>query len=224
MKRILTIIIAFIGMVCFEARSQETAETLAKGICLFEDFTDGQILLKNRLYVRTRFNYDCVKQELHFIERDVDMIMDNTSNVDTLYIAGRKFIPCQTRFLEYIPTTYGAVRVDWKARAHNIGRKGAMGITTQAGGIDKIDVKMMQHKGYDRTGNEVYRVQYENTYIIMLDGKEKRFTNLKSLLKLFPKEMHESINQFAGKQHTNFGNPIEVVDLLGLIFDAYPEQ
>lgn len=197
---------------CLSAQENDEAE---KAACLFPDLTDGYALLKNRLTVRTKFNYDCVKQVLYFLDREQKMEMDDTSNIDTLYIQQRKFVPYQSRFLECIPFGGGCLLVDWKARAHNIGKKGAMGIVTQAGGIDKMDVNYLQGNGTrDRTGNEVYAVKYENSYLFPIGGKQRRFSNLKSFLKYFPKERQKEIEYFAKSEKIAWEEPRQVARLL----------
>lgn len=213
MKTVVQTILCLILLTAVAATAQQKREPL-KGTFLFDEYTEGKALIKGGFYTRTRFNYDCVNQELHFRERDQDMIMDNTSNIDTIYIGSRRFIPYETRFLEYIPTAKGVLLVDWKAKIHNIGRKGAMGIVSQSGGIEKVDVQEMQHKGLDFTGNDIYQVKYHNTYLIDMNGQPKKFNNLKSFVKLFPKEQQAEVEAIAKKQHTGFDDPEQVAALI----------
>ena len=94
-------LICLIFCCCFNLEAQET--TPSNKEYLFDSFTDGKALLKNKRFNQTKFNYNCVYQELHFLNNGEDMTMDNNSNIDTIYIDNRKFIPHLNRFLEYIP-------------------------------------------------------------------------------------------------------------------------
>lgn len=177
------------------AVAQETT-SLPQGPFLFDTFTEGKIVMKNKLATRALFNYNCVRQQLHFMDRDQEMILDNTATIDTLYIGERKFIPHQTYFLECIPAGNTLLLVAWKAKIYNQGKKGALGFVSQAGGIEKMDVGQMQNRGHDRTSNDVNVVKYTNTYFFSSDGKQKQFTSAKSFLKLFPEAQKDSLQTF----------------------------
>ena len=60
---------------------------------LFDRFTNGKILLTDERCIVTQFNYNCQTQELYFKAANKYQMMYNTSNVDTLYIQDRKFVP-----------------------------------------------------------------------------------------------------------------------------------
>lgn len=181
------------------------------GPFLFETFTEGKVVMKNKLATRARFNYDCVRQQLRFMDRDQEMILENTASIDTLYIGERKFIPYQTRFLECIPAGHDVrLLVDWKAKVYNQGKKGAMGFVSQAGGIEKMDVGQMQNRGHDRSSNDVNVVKYTNTYSFPLGGKQKQFTSPKSFLKLFPETRKDSLQAFYQARAVRMDDPRSV--------------
>lgn len=183
---------------------------LPGGTFLFDTFTQGKVVMKNKLATRALFNYDCVRQQLHFMDRNQEMILENTATIDTLYIGERKFIPRQTRFLECIPAGSTVLLVDWKAKIYNQGKKGAMGFVSQAGGIEKMDVGQMQNRGHDRTSNDVNIVKYTNTYFFSLDGKSKQFTSPKSFLKLFPQAHKDTLQAFYQEQSVRMEDPLSV--------------
>lgn len=184
--------------------------SLPTGTFLFDTFTEGKVVMKNKLATRALFNYDCVRQQLHFMDRDQEMILENTATIDTLYVGERKFIPRQTRFLECIPAGNTLLLVDWKAKVYNQGKKGAMGFVSQAGGIEKMDVGQMQNRGHDRTSNDVNVVKYTNTYFFSLGGKQKQFTSPKSFLKLFPQTQKDSLQAFYQAEAIRMDDPRSV--------------
>lgn len=201
-------LIIFILCCCFNTRAQEA--TSNSNVFIFETFTEGKALLKNKAINQTKFNYDCVKQELHFLSDGENMIMDDNSNIDTLYIGNRKFIPYQNRFLEYIPINNATLLIDYKTKVLPIGKKGAYGVTTQgtAPVLDFDPSKPLDQKSLD---NHVYRFNLENKYYLEQDQKRKKFTNTKSFLKLFPKEQAEAISSFMKKEKINMQNPDDVM-------------
>ena len=105
-------LICLIFCCCFNLKAQET--TPSNKEYLFDSFTDGKALLKNKRFNQTKFNYNCVYQELHFLNNGEDMTMDNNSNIDTIYIDNRKFIPHLNRFLNIfrsiIPSCWSTIK------------------------------------------------------------------------------------------------------------------
>lgn len=127
-------ILVLLAALAMEPVAAQAQTPLPQGTFLFDTFTEGRILMKNKLSTRARFNYDCVRQQLHFMDRDQEMILDHILQVDTLYIGTRIFIPYQTRFVECITAGPDVLRVDWKAKIYNQGKKGAMGFVSQPEG------------------------------------------------------------------------------------------
>lgn len=209
MKPFLYSLCCFAWLIGGMAAAQEKT-SLPTGTFLFDTFTEGKVVMKNKLATRALFNYDCVRQQLHFMDRDQEMILENTTSIDTLYVGERRFIPRQTRFLECIPAGNTVLLVDWKAKVYNQGKKGAMGFVSQAGGIEKMDVGQMQNRGHDRTSNDVNVVKYANTYFFSLGGKQKQFTSPKSFLKLFPQAYTDSLQAFYQQEAIRINDPQSV--------------
>ncbi len=73
----------------FILSAQETVE-MSSDVFLFDRFINGKILLTDKSYIETQFNYDCEKQELYYKDGNEYQMMYNTSNIDTLWIGNRK--------------------------------------------------------------------------------------------------------------------------------------
>jgi len=184
---------------------------------LFSDYTEGKVLMKNKSVIKVSLNYDCINREMNYLENNERMILQGLNTVDTIYIADRKFIPHENIFLELIPTSQGSLYVDWKTRVLNAGKKGAMGMVTQSGTVDKLDVKRMQNEGVDPTGNTLYKFVPENTYYIRIDNKLKKFNSLKSFCKLLPKAKEDAVKSFSSNEKIDFQSSTDVVKLINFI-------
>lgn len=191
---------------------------MSSSVFLFDQFTDGKILLIDNRCVETRFNYNCEKQELYYKDGNEYQMMYNTSNIDTLYIQNRKFVPSRegASFFECIPVGEDILLVDWKVKLHYKGKRGAMGVVTQSGGQASVDVALMQNKGLSFPTNSVYKKDYQNTYRIYLDGQQVSFSNLKSFLKLYPDTHRTAIRQLVKEQSIHFDDPWQVAKLIVL--------
>lgn len=195
--------------------AQETKKT-PMNIFLFDRFTNGKILLTDERCIVTQFNYNCQTQELYFKAANKYQMMHNTSNVDTLYIQDRKFVPAHEgcRFLECISVGEETLLVDWKVRFYYKGKRSAMGVVSQAGGQASVDMEWMLNKGLSNPDNSVYKREIQNTYWIILNGQQVSFSNLKSFLKLYPDTHRKAIRQLAKNQSINFDDPWQVAKLI----------
>lgn len=197
--------------------AQESMQ-MPKGIFLFNEFTDGKMLLTDKRIIETQFNYDCEKQELYYKQGNEYLQMYNTSNVDTLYVGTRKFVPTRkgAGYFEYVPSGDEILMVDWKLKLIYKGTRGAMGVVTQSGGQASVDMELMRNKGISNPDNSVYKVDLKNTYHTYIDGKEVSFNNLKSFIKLYPDTQQKTIRQLAKSESVNFDNPWQVAKLIVL--------
>lgn len=186
-------LICIIFCCCFNLKAQNPDSP--KSAFLFDSFTKGNVLLKNKLLSNNSLNYNCVKQVFHFMDNGQEMILYDISNIDTIYIDNRKFVPHLKRFVEYIPVGNTMLLVDYKTKALPIGKVGAYGITSQ-GSVQNIDYNPVNQQKMDVVDISVYRYKTENTYYLLQNQKKKKFNNTKSFLKLFPKEQAESISSF----------------------------
>lgn len=198
-------------------KAQETVQ-MSSDIFLFDQFTNGKILLTDERCIETQFNYDCEKQELYYKDGNEYQMMYNTSNIDTLWIGNRKFVPAHegVRFFECIPAGDGTLLVDWKIKLYYKGKRGAMGVVSQAGGQASFDMSLMQSKGLSNPDNSVYKKDYQNTYQTCLDGQQVSFSNLKSFLKLYPDTHRKAIRQLVKEQSIHFDDPWQVAKLIVL--------
>lgn len=204
-------LICIIFCFCFNMKAQNSDSP--KSAFLFDSFTKSNILLKNKLLSHNPLNYNCVKQVFHFMENGQEMVLDDISNVDTIYIDNRKFVPHLKRFMEYIPVGNTMLLVDYKTKALPIGKVGAFGTTSQ-GSVQNIDYNPVNQQKMEVLDNSVYQFKIENSYYLLHDQKKKKFNNTKSFLKLFPKERAESILSFIKDKKINMEKVDDVIKLI----------
>jgi len=184
---------------------------------LFSDYEAGKVLMKNKAIINASLNYDCVNKEMNYLENGQRMALQGLNTIDTIYIAGRTFIPYNTIFLEQIPVNQYILYIDWKTKVTDGGKKGAMGMISHTGTVEKLDVKRMQNEGVDNTGNSLYKLTPENVYYLRIDGKTRKFNSIKSFCKLFPKTLEKDIQSFFSKEKLDIQNPKDVEKLVEYI-------
>lgn len=213
MKTIYSIFI-FLSFI-LSLNAQETTIKLSESF-LFKQFVKGKILMNNKECIKTLLNYNCEDQCLYYIEGNEYKKMYDTSNIDTIYVGHRKFIPSheEAGFWECIPAPKPILWVDRKAKFYYMGKRGAMGVVTQAGGQITMDLEYAKNKTLSNPDNSVYKMRYKNTYWTRVDGQQVSFNNLKSLLELYPETDQKAISQLAKKRSVKFSDPWQVAKLL----------
>lgn len=186
---------------------------------MFEEFTNGKVLMKNRGVVNTSLNYDWISQEINYMDGQEQMILTGLEMIDTVYIADRKLIPYGNQFLEVVPVDNGSLYINWKVKLKNKGKEGPMGTTSHAVTSQKADVMAMDKissvpgQGLSISDIYVYDATFENTYYIRVDNKFKNFTSQKTFLKLFPKEKSEIVQSYIKEKKIDFQNTSDVIKL-----------
>lgn len=120
--------------------------------------------------------------------------MTNVTQVDTITIKGRKFIPATKGFYEVVETGGGTIYIDWLLKDVNIGSKGALGSVTQGSvhnlrlsdlGLNSTEM-YTPYKEQKIGSTDIYRRKNDNTYYININGKQAKVKTVKHLEKLFP--------------------------------------
>lgn len=180
----------------------------------FKDFTNGQVLLKNKQFARGKFNYDFRNKQIHFLNGNTDMIVENLQDIDTIIIDKTRFIPYEGRFVEVMKEGKTALLIEKEVNTRERGKVGAMGMATH-GSVQAIDVnaRFQRVNGENNMDLTIYKDEIKNIYYILIKRNWKSFRNQVTFLKLFPKKQQESIKETIKKLDVDFDNPEDVLNL-----------
>lgn len=168
--------------------------------------------LKNRSYVKTTFNYDTFHDKLLYMDGDQQMELSDFSNVASVFIGERTFIPQGHLLYEVVDLgeSPDKLLIRWHQKKNPMGKKGAYGQVAEGTGAVSLDPEYYSISLKARGGEQVFDTVNENSYGILSDGKLKKFKDRKSFLKLFPDKVG-SIQKFIEKEHILFNNPDHVI-------------
>lgn len=208
-------VLLFVLCTQVEAVAQQYAR-----IYLFDSYVQSQVKLKNRSITAASVNYDAANKVMLFKQGDDIMEFTNLSQIDTIKIDGRKFIPAGKGFYEVVCTQHGTIYIDWLLKDVNIGSKGALGATTQ-GSVHNLqmtdfELSAKTYTPYQRQSigsTDVYRRKNGNVYSVHKDGKIIQLKTLKHLLKAYP-AFADQIQTYAKEHELDMR---EVPDALALI-------
>ena len=203
-----TILLSILWVFCILASAQETNGYY------FKEFTNGQVLLKNKQFARGKFNYDFVNHQMHFLNGNTDMIVENLQDIDTIIIDKTRFIPCEGRFMEVMKGKNSVVLIEKEVNTREEGKVGAMGVATH-GSVQAIDVnaRFQRVNGENNTNLTIYKDEIKNIYFIYVKREWKSFRNQVTFLKLFPKKQQEGIKEIIKEADVDFTNPEDVLKL-----------
>lgn len=180
----------------------------------FKDFTNGQVLLKNRQFARGKFNYDFVNHQMHFLNGNTDMIVENLQDIDTIIIDKTRFIPHDVRFMEVMKEGKAVLLIEKEVKTRERGKVGAMGVATH-GSVQSIDVnaRFQRVNGDNNTDLTIYKDEIVNIYYILIKRDWKSFRNQATFLKLFPKKQQERMKEVIKAENIDFDKPEDVLKL-----------
>ena len=184
----------------------------------FKDFTHGRVILKNKQFARGKFNYDFRNKQMHFLNGNTDMIVENLQDIDTIIIDKTRFIPYEGRFVEVMKEGKTALLIEKEVNTRERGKVGAMGMATH-GSVQAIDVnaRFQRVNGENNMDLTIYKDEIKNIYYILIKRNWKSFRNQATFLKLFPKKQQESIKETIKTLDVDFDNPEDVLKLLDKI-------
>ena len=180
----------------------------------FKDFTHGRVILKNKQFARGKFNYDFRNKQMHFLNGNTDMIVENLQDIDTIIIDKTHFIPYEGRFVEVMKEGKTALLIEKEVNTREHGKVGAMGMATH-GSVQAIDVnaRFQRVNGENNMDLTIYKDEIKNIYYILIKRNWKSFRNQATFLKLFPKKQQESIKETIKTLDVDFDKPEDVLEL-----------
>ena len=180
----------------------------------FKDFTHGRVILKNKQFARGKFNYDFRNKQMHFLNGNTDMIVENLQDIDTIIIDKTRFIPYEGRFVEVMKEAKTALLIEKEVNTREHGKVGAMGMATH-GSVQAIDVnaRFQRVNGENNMDLTIYKDEIKNIYYILIKKNWKSFRNQATFLKLFPKKQQESIKETIKTLDVDFDKPEDVLEL-----------
>lgn len=183
---------------------------------IFDQFYNAKIHFKNRSVTVAPMNYDAVNDRMYFKQGSDMMELTNQESIDSISWAGKRcFITYGKNFLEKINLDNGTCYIAWRIRNVNVGSAGALGSVTQ-GKVENINIRSMgvfSAEDAKSHNADVYQQKNANEYYLPMDGKFKKITNKKHILKLYPEHKSE-IEAYMDKENIKMQEPLSVLQLL----------
>lgn len=208
MKRLLLLLLAISSFFPGKARNEP--------LFIFDQFYNAKVHFKNRSVTVVAMNYDAVNDKMFFKEQGSLMELTNAALIDSIVWAGKRtFLPHENGYFEQVKMDNGPVYIHWRIKNVNVGATGAMGVVTQAK-VEAVNIRSMgvfSAESQRVNSADVYQQKNANEYYLPIDGKFKKITNKKHVLKLYPDHKSE-IEAYMDKENIKMQEPLSVLQLL----------
>ncbi|WP_020528722.1 hypothetical protein [Flexithrix dorotheae] len=182
---------------------------------VFPEFTQGTVLMKNGKINKAKVNYNSITEEMLFQDRGNVMAIgrDEMKQIDTIFISERKFIPLNQKFVELVIQSDIELFAEYKCKVIPPGKDVGLGGTTETTAVKNVSAINSSGRLYDLNLPDDYDVKPYTFYWLKNEGKLKKFTNLKQLMKLYP-EKKELFKAYVKQNDLEYNEQENIVELI----------
>jgi hypothetical protein len=177
---------------------------------LFKEFSKGKVLFKNGAILSYRLNYNTNNDGITFIQDDQFLALTNFSDIDTIYLNGKKFVPIDEKFYYVATTTSSPLLISYLNKPRPIVA------TTDFNGTSKQSKNNVSNTISDYYVNDGfkdnYAVEFERNYWIRISDKLYKANTENQFFKIYPSK-RETIKDFVQKNHIDFSKEEDIVKL-----------
>ena len=211
MKR--AVIFFFLSLLPIVAAAQNVYKPKAVFQYVFQEFHLAKILYKSGYVKEVPLNYNTLTEEMIFSQDDRLLAIDNASMMDTIYIAGRKFIPRENSFHEVLKAGGVTLYIQHKNNLLPPPKAAGYGSTSETSATDSYSSVLMEGMNYYMEIPTNYRLIPRTEFYVKKANTLYQVNSSGQLISAYP-EKKKMIKQKAKEQKTNFNQPEDVLRLL----------
>jgi hypothetical protein len=211
MKRILYLLVFLLSF----SRSYSQPEGIELSHYLFPEFTDGVILMKSGLKIKTSLNFNALSEEMIF-EKDGKKLAIGKNElelVDTVYIKDRKFISLNNKFFELLYHLKCDLYAEHKCSLNEPGKPAGYGGTTQTTATQSYSSIIAGGVIYDLKLPDGYKIKPYIWYWLKKTGELNKVINMKQLMKLYD-DRKDLFKAYVKKNNVEFNNQKSIIQLI----------
>jgi hypothetical protein len=180
---------------------------------VIDEYTPGTVKMKSGATSKQNLNYNIITNEMVFEENGKFAAIADPENVDTVYIADRKFIPLNNKFYEVLVNGAMPLLEEFTASVIEPGTSIGYGSTTESGAASSYQSLIRDGGAYGLKLPDGFKVMPKQAFFILQNGRLEKVGNEKQLIKVFPNKK-DVIKDLAKKNNTNFSKREDVAALV----------
>lgn len=211
MKKILLLPLLFVVFYSF-AQSPNQIQGVFVTHYVFDQFQPGKVYLKSGEVSERSLNYNALTREMIFENAGKYLAIAQPETIDSVVIAGRRFIAGEKKFYEWIAGKTYPLFADYVSNLQDEGVNTGYGNSNTA---SSHSLKAIIGSGmvYALKLPEDYKVISKVVYYIYKDKEYKKINNAQQLSKLFPAQK-ALINEWVKSNHTDFSKRDDLAQLV----------
>lgn len=213
MRSFKTLITIVIFLLIVSKALGQTNATVESPQYLFDNFSKGKVLMKNKELQPAVMNYNTVTEKMVYEHNGELLSLINFNVVDTIYLQDSKFIPVGKVFHELIETSPIPLFIQHRRKLLPPGKNVGFGQTSELSSSYSLSSLEHSSNNYNLAPPSDYKVKNIPVYWLMKDGKMVSFSNVRQLQKLFPKKKRE-INALIKEEKLNLEKKDDLVKII----------
>jgi hypothetical protein len=211
MKKILLLPLLFIGFYAFAQSANQVAGVFVTHY-VFDKFYPGKVYLKSGEVSERSLNYNALTHEMIFEDAGKYLAIAKPETVDSVIIAGRKFIAGDKKFYEWIAGKNYPLFADYVSNLLDEGVNTGYGNSSTA---SSHSLKTIIGSGmvYALKLPDEYKVNSKVVYYLYKDNEYHKINNAKQLSNLYPAKK-TVINEWVKANHTDFSKRDDLARLI----------
>ncbi|MFT3935884.1 MAG: hypothetical protein QM726_19805 [Chitinophagaceae bacterium] len=199
---------------CFACVYAHAQEAVSLSHYVFTQFEPGKVLQKDGSVNETKLNYNVLSKEMIFEAKPNQYLaLAEPNKIDTVIIAGRKFVPVNNEFYELLTIQPYPLLLQYTCTIKEPGSDIGYGMSSVTTASPAIKSLIQSGGAYSLKLPDGFQVSTMNNYWVLANGKLQKANNAKQLASALP-AVKDKINELAKKNNTNFSKKDDIVKLV----------
>lgn len=183
---------------------------------IFPEFVKSKVVMHAGGIHTHMLNYNALTEEMIYENNGIKLAMDKLTDIDTIYIRNRIFIPYQKKFIELIHNNKYELFAAHKCSLIEPGKPAGYGGTSQTSSSTSFSSYSSGGQLYELTLPNGHSTKPYTEYLLKKDGKITRFLTIKQLSRLF-EEQSAIFKEFTKSHKVSYENQESIVELIMFI-------
>lgn len=211
MKKIIYLLLCLSAQANAQSANQVLGSSLSHYV--FQQFLPGKVYLHTGEVSDRTLNYNALTREMIFEDNGQPMAIANPEKVDSVVIAGHKFIPADNKFYEWVAGTAYPVYADYVCTVEEQGASSGYGTASSTAASNTMKTLHGNGTVYAMRLPDEYKVHTRVVYHLRQEKEYNKFSSAQQLGKLLPAKK-KWIGDYIKNNPTDFSKREEVVRLI----------
>ena len=183
---------------------------------VLDKFYQGKVYLRSGEVSERLLNYNALTREMIFDDKGKYLAIANWQEVDSVVLAGRRFVPADKKFYEWIAGNSHPLYAEYVSTILEEAPSGGYGISSNTTSSSSLKTLIGSGSVYALQLPDNFKVETKVIYYLYKDNTFHKFSNARQLAALLP-DKKQFIQQWVKDKATNFTNRQELAALINQV-------